>query len=67
MVCCFDMIISLFYTGLTQAEEDRFVGRLFDKDPPTARSASAPVPFCSENPPHSVSIPVSFGLPYIRS
>jgi hypothetical protein len=67
MICRSDLINSLFCTGLTQAEIDRFVGCLFDKDLPTARPASVPVPFCSENPPPSVSIHVSFGLPYTCS
>jgi hypothetical protein len=62
-----DLISSLFCTGLTQAEIDRFVGRLFDKDPPTMWPASMPAPFSSENPPPLVSFIVSFGLLYICS
>jgi hypothetical protein len=62
MTCHSDLINSLFCTGLTHAEIDQFVERLFDKDPPTAWHASIPVPFYSENPPPSVSITVSFGL-----
>jgi hypothetical protein len=67
MICRSDLINYLFCTGLTQAEVDRFVGCLFDKDSPTARPASVPAPFYSENPPPSVSIHVSFGLPYTCS
>jgi hypothetical protein len=62
-----DRINSLFYTGLAQAEIDRFVGHLFDNDPPTVRPTSVPTPFYSENPSHSVSITLSFGLPYTCS
>jgi hypothetical protein len=67
MICHSDLINSLFHIVLTQAEIDWFVARLFDKDPPTARPASVPVPFCSENLPPSVSITVSFGLLYTCS
>jgi hypothetical protein len=67
MICHSDMINSLFCTGLTQAEVDRFVGWLFDNDPPTVRPASMPAPFYSENPPPSVSITVSFRRPYTCS
>jgi hypothetical protein len=62
MICHSNLINSLFYTGLTQAEIDRFMGHLFDKDPPTTGPASIPVPFYIENPPPSVSIPFFFGL-----
>jgi hypothetical protein len=64
MICHFDLINSLFCIGLTQAEIDQFMGHLFDKDPPTVRPASMPAHFYSENPPSSVSITVSFGLPF---
>jgi hypothetical protein len=50
------MINSLFYTALIQAEIDRLVARLFDKDPPTPQPATMPVPFSSENPPHVVRV-----------
>jgi hypothetical protein len=50
------MINSLFYTALIQAEIDRLMARLFDKDPPTPQPASMPVPFSSENPPHVVRV-----------
>jgi hypothetical protein len=43
------------------------MGHLFDKDMPTVRPTSVLAPFCSKNTPPSVSIPVSFGLPYTRS
>jgi hypothetical protein len=33
MICHSDLINFLFCTGQTSAEVDRFVGRLFDKDP----------------------------------
>jgi hypothetical protein len=33
-----------------------FVARLFDKDPPTARSADLPLPYSSENPHPSVRV-----------
>jgi hypothetical protein len=62
MICYSDLINSLFCIGLSQAEVDQFMGCLFDKDPPTVRPASIPMAFCSENPPPSVSIIVSFGL-----
>jgi hypothetical protein len=42
MICHSDLINSLSCTGLSQAEIDRFVGHLFDKDPPNVRSASVP-------------------------
>jgi hypothetical protein len=67
MICHSNMINSLFCTCLTQVEIDRFVGHLFDKDPPTTWPTSMFAPFCSENPPHSVSIIVSFGLLYTCS
>jgi hypothetical protein len=53
-----DMIASLFPTVLTQAKINQFVVHLFDKDPPTVWLASVPAPYCSENPPHMVSITV---------
>jgi hypothetical protein len=62
MICHSNLINYLFCTGLTQAKIDHFVGRLFDKDPPTARPASVPMPLCSENSPHSISITISFDL-----
>jgi hypothetical protein len=62
-----DMINYLFCTVLTQADIDRFVMRLFDKDPSTARPASTQEPLCIENPTPSVSITISFGLLYIGS
>jgi hypothetical protein len=65
MICYSDMINSLFCTILAQVEIDRFVGRLFDKDPPTARPASVPMPFCSENPPPSVSITLFWSSLYL--
>jgi hypothetical protein len=64
MICHFDMINSLFCTVLTQAEINWFVAYLFDKDLPTARPDSVPDTFCSENPPPSVSITISFGILY---
>jgi hypothetical protein len=67
MICDSDLINFLFRTGLTQAKVDWFVGHLFDKNLPTTWPASIPTPFCSENPPPSVSIHVSFGLPYTRN
>jgi hypothetical protein len=56
MICHYDRINSLSCTGLSQAEIDRFVGCLFDKDPPNARPASMPTPFSSENSPPSVRL-----------
>jgi hypothetical protein len=58
-----DLITSLFPTILTQAEINWFVARLFDKDPPTARPASVPARYSSENPPPAVSITVIFFVP----
>jgi hypothetical protein len=60
MICHSDLINSLFYTVLTQAEINRFMEHLFDKDLPTARLASVLEPYYSENPPHTVSIIVFF-------
>jgi hypothetical protein len=50
------MVDSFFDTTLTQAEIDRFVARLFDKDPSTLRPASMHAPFSSENPPPVVRV-----------
>jgi hypothetical protein len=36
MICHFDLINSLSYVVLSQAEIDQLVARLFDKGPPTA-------------------------------
>jgi hypothetical protein len=44
-----DLINSLFYTALTQAEIDHLMARLFDKDSPALQPASVHVPFSSEN------------------
>jgi hypothetical protein len=38
-------------TALSREEVDEFVGRLFDKDPPTARLANLPPTYSSENSP----------------
>jgi hypothetical protein len=62
MICHSDLINSLLYKRLSQAEIDRFMGRLFDKDPPDAQPATIPVPFSSENPPPLVRITISFSL-----
>jgi hypothetical protein len=62
MICHSNLINYQFCTGLTQAEIDQFVRHLFDKDPPNVRHASIPAPCCSENPPPSISITISFGL-----
>jgi hypothetical protein len=64
MICHSDLINSLLCTSQTQTEIDRFMGRLFDKEPPTVRSASVSAPSSSENPP-SIGFTVSFGLLYI--
>jgi hypothetical protein len=66
MICHSDMIKSLFCIVLTHAEINRFVARLFDKEPSIAWPNSVPEPFYSENPP-LVSIIVSFGLLYTCS
>jgi hypothetical protein len=63
MICYSDLTTSLFPTVLTQAEINRFVAHLFDKDPPTARPANVPAPYYSENPPLEVSITVFFFVP----
>jgi hypothetical protein len=65
MICHSDLITSLFQIVLTQAKIIWFVARLFDKDPPNVWPASVPVPYCSENPPHTVSITIFFALLYI--
>jgi hypothetical protein len=62
VICYSDMINSLSCAGLSQAEIDRFMEHLFDKDPPNARPVSVPMPFSSENPPPLVRITVSFSL-----
>jgi hypothetical protein len=63
MICHLDLMTSLFSTILTQAEINRFIACLFDKDLPTARPASVPEPYYSENPPPAVSIIVFFFVP----
>jgi hypothetical protein len=41
---------------MPQEEINRFVARLFDKDPPTARPNTLPFPYNSDNPPPLVRI-----------
>jgi hypothetical protein len=41
---------------MPQEEIDGFVARLFDKDPPTARPDTLPLPYSSDNPPPSIRI-----------
>jgi hypothetical protein len=48
------------HSDLTQAVINQFVAHLFDKDPPTSWPDSVPKPYCSENPPPTVSITVFF-------
>jgi hypothetical protein len=67
MICHSDMINSLSCTGLSQAEIDQFMGRLFDKDLPNMRLTSVPTLFSSENPPPSVRISVPFSLLHANS
>jgi hypothetical protein len=43
---------------MSQEEIDGFVARLFDKDPPTARPDTLPLPYSNENSPPSVRITV---------
>jgi hypothetical protein len=64
MICHSDLINPLFCIVLTQAEINRFMACLFDKDPSTVWPDSMPEPFCSKNPPPSISITISFGLLY---
>jgi hypothetical protein len=55
---------------MSQEEIDRFVARLFDKDPPTARSDTLPLPYSNKNPPPSVRITVlliTFSLQFTHS
>jgi hypothetical protein len=54
------MISSPLSVVLTQAEIDRLMVRLFDKDPPTVHPVSVPAPFCSENSPPLVRITIIF-------
>jgi hypothetical protein len=43
---------------MSQEEIDRFVALLFDKDPPTARPDTLPLPYSDENPPPSARITI---------
>jgi hypothetical protein len=43
---------------MSQEEIDGFVARLFDKDPPTARSDTLSLPYSNEDSPPSVRITV---------
>jgi hypothetical protein len=43
---------------MSQEEIDGFMAHLFDKDPPTTRSDTLPLPYSDENPPSSVRITV---------
>jgi hypothetical protein len=43
---------------MSQEEIDGFVARLLDKDPPTARLNTLPLPYGNDNPPPSVRITV---------
>jgi hypothetical protein len=63
MICHSDLTTSLFPIVLTHAKINRFVARLFDKGPPTTWPASVPTPYCSENPPPTLSITVFFFVP----
>jgi hypothetical protein len=56
LICYSDLMISFFDTALTQAEIDRLVAHLFDKDLPTLLPTSVPAPFSSENPPPMVRV-----------
>jgi hypothetical protein len=49
-----DLTFLLSCIALSQEEVDRFVGRLIDKDPPTAWPANLPLPYSRKNPPPSV-------------
>jgi hypothetical protein len=48
--------------ALSDEEVSGFVACLFDKDPPTARAATVPVPYCTENSPPSMRIFTFFNL-----
>jgi hypothetical protein len=53
-----DLIFRSSCIALSQEEVDGFMGRLFDKDPPTAQPADLPLPYSSENLPPSVRVTV---------
>jgi hypothetical protein len=52
------LLTFLFHADMSQEEIDGFVARLFDKDPPTARPDTLPLPYSDENPPPLVGITV---------
>jgi hypothetical protein len=61
-----DLINPMLYVVLFDEEVSRFITRLFDKDPPTARPATVLVPYCSENPPPLIMTNVFFDLLYFH-
>jgi hypothetical protein len=58
MISLFEVDNFLFHTAMPQEEIDRFVARLFDKDPLTMRPDTLSLPYSSENSPPSVRITI---------
>jgi hypothetical protein len=52
------LLTFLFHAAMSQEEIDRFMSRLFDKDPPTAQPDTLSLPYSDENHPPSVRITV---------